>query len=57
MCHRMTAVPPSGVSHTVLMSCKLITTVNEQKLEQSLKHTQITTLEFNFTENHILTQL
>jgi len=53
----MTAVPPSVVSHTVLMSCKLIIIVNEWKWEQSLKHNQIITVEFNFTENHALTQL
>jgi hypothetical protein len=55
-CHRMTAVPPSAISHTVLMNCKLMTIVNEWKWEQSLKHNKITTLEFNFIENHVLTQ-
>jgi len=53
----MTAGPPSVVSHNVLMSCKLITTVNEWKWKQSLKNNQITDLEFNFTEQHVLTQL
>ena len=57
MCHRMTAVPPLVVSHTVLMGCKLITVVNEQKWEQSLRYNQITSLEFNFTEDTVLTQL
>ena len=58
MCHRMTAVPPSVVSHTVFMSCKLITIVNSKyKWEQSIKHNQINTLEFNFTETTVLTQL
>jgi len=53
----MTAVQPSVVSHTVLMTCKLITIVYDYKWEQSLKNNQITTLEFNFTENHEMTQL